>query len=225
MQRTKVILSCTTILCIAAMAGPVNGADYYGGLMLGYSGGPGFQVNGLVTDFSTGFPLSLRLALGYTSVDPGSANGARKIFINDATNGTPQQKGWFWDFRFDFVFRLKAETFRNFSLFLGPRYAKYTANFNFIGGNEDFDVTSNQWGLGLGLDGVFAMGSRANLVLTGGVDYYAKSKLSGHDTSYSPDGENVNGRNDYTYADADEVINQPKWEPRLMIGVSYRFGR
>jgi len=224
MFRKKVIISCATILYMAATAGTVAGAEYNGGLMLGYSGGPGFQFNGLVSDISPGFPMSLRLALGYTSVDPGNAAGARKIFINDATNGTPQQKGWYWDFRFDFIYQLRAEKFRNFSLYLGPRFAKYTANFNFIGGNENFDVTSNQWGLGFGMDGVFAMSSRANLVLTGGLDYYAEGKLSGHDTSYSPDGEDVNGRNDYTYADADEVINQPKWEPRIMIGVSYRFG-
>ena len=32
-------------------------------------------------------------------------------------------------------------------VFAGPRYGSFTGNFKFIGGNEDFDVTSSHWGL------------------------------------------------------------------------------
>ncbi len=221
---------CIGVTCVAALvsvtalAGTAVGAQYNGGFLLGYSGGPGGQINGMVSEFSRGFPMAMRFAIGYTSVEPGDAFGARRVFINDATNGTPSQKGWFWDFRFDFVYRFKTATFSNFAFFLGPRYLKYTANFLFVGGNEDFLVNTNQWGLGLGLDGNFAIGQKADLVLTGGLDYYQDAKLSGHDTSYSPSGGDVNSRKGYSYAEADEVINQPKLEPRLMIGVSYRFG-
>jgi hypothetical protein len=42
----------------------------------------------------------------------------------------------------------------------------------------------------------------------------------GHDTSYSPDGVTVNGKHDYTYNDADAAINQPKFLPSLMVGIS-----
>jgi hypothetical protein len=69
------------------------------------------------------------------------------------------------------------------------------------------------------------MGHRADLVITTGLDYYPDSALSGHDTTYAPGGEDVNSRKGYSYSDADEVINQPKLEPRFMIGVNYRFGQ
>ena len=101
---------------------------------------------------------------------------------------------------------------------------KLTANFKFIGGNEDFDVTSNQWGLGIGLEGYFNITQNLQFVLAGGVDYFFAATLSGHDTKYSPDGDDVNPRNDYTYDDADDAINQLSWEPRAIIGLSYWFG-
>jgi len=116
-------------------------------------------------------------------------------------------------------------SFNEFFLAAGPRYSFHTSNFNFIGGNENFDVTSKQWGLGLGAGGAFPMGSKAGFVMSGGADYYFEGALEGHDTAYSPDGEDINGRNDYTFADAQEAINQPVLIFRLMIGVSYYFGR
>ena len=99
----------------------------------------------------------------------------------------------------------------------------FTGNFVFIGGNEDCDITSNQWGLGLGLKAYFEMSNRFDFVTSVGFDYFFSNTLSGHDTEYSPDGENVNGRNDYTFDDADDAINQPKLQPRLMVGVNYHF--
>jgi len=61
-----------------------------------------------------------------------------------------------------------------------------------------------------------------------GVDYYFPSTLRGHDTSYSPDNDNVNPHNDnengdipFTYKDADKAIKQPRFMPRAMIGVNY----
>jgi hypothetical protein len=55
------------------------------------------------------------------------------------------------------------------------------------------------------------------------IEYYFSSRLRGHDTSYSPDGENVNPREEYTYNDANEAINRPGIEFRLMIGLQYHF--
>ena len=105
----------------------------------------------------------------------------------------------------------------------GPRYSMYTANFNFVGGNENFDINTNQWGLGLGLKAYFEMGNKIDFVTTAGFDYYFNTVLSGHDTVYSSDGENVNPRNDYTFEDADAAINNPKFQIRLMVGINYHF--
>lgn len=72
---------------------------------------------------------------------------------------------------------------------------------------------------------MFPMGTKADFVIGAGMDDFFDAQLKGHDTAYSPDGEDVNPRNDYTYTDADEAINQPSLELRFMIGVNYRFGR
>ena len=62
------------------------------------------------------------------------------------------------------------------------------------------------------------------MILTAGIDYYFSCTLSGHDTAYSPAGDDVDPREDYyTYADADAAVGQPKLTPLLMLGVSYNF--
>lgn len=62
-----------------------------------------------------------------------------------------------------------------------------------------------------------------DLMIITGLDYYFQSRLKGHDTAYSPDGEDVNPREDYTFSDADNAINQPGFEACIMFGVAYRF--
>jgi hypothetical protein len=104
----------------------------------------------------------------------------------------------------------------------GPRHSRFKGTSEYIGGNEKFDVTSQHWGLGAGLESFFPVGARTDLGLGGGVDYYFASTLTGHDTSYSPDGSTVNGREDYSHSTADEAIHQPKLELRLMLGFSRR---
>ena len=61
----------------------VEAADFYGGINIGHSGGLGFDVYGSAHNFATGLPLSLRMNLGYSRFDPGNADEARKIFINN----------------------------------------------------------------------------------------------------------------------------------------------
>jgi hypothetical protein len=161
--------------------------------------------------------------VGHTRLDPGDPAAARKIFINDATNGTPQKAGWAWDMRFDFLYDVNLLQASKLYLYGGVRYSMFTANFNFIGGNEDFDVTSNQWGVGLGAKGLFAVSNSIDFSVTAGFDNYFQNALKGHDTSYSPDGLDVNGRNDYTFEDAAQAVNQPGFQPLFMIGVAYRF--
>lgn len=124
---------------------------------------------------------------------------------------------------FDLLYPVQIFSIKQSYLYLGPRYVKFKSNFKFIGGNEDFDVKSNQWGIGAGIESHFPMNNKVDLVVSGGVDYYPSGTLAGHDTSYSPNEEAVNPREDYTYDDADNAINQPKVEPRLVLGVAYRF--
>jgi len=220
-------------LFIISLAGSLHSQSYdnnyssdphfYGGIVTGYNGGFGFQANGTISNFAKGFPLAARFGVGYTLVDPGQPADARKIFINNATNGIPEESGWFWDLRMDLLYNIKLFSLNKSFLYAGVRYSMFTANFKFIGGNEFFDITSNQWGLGGGLESYFALGSNFDLVITAGVDYYFSGTITGHDTSYSPDDESINPREDYTYEDADNSVNQPKVLPRVMVGFNYGF--
>jgi hypothetical protein len=191
------------------------------GGFLGYQNGVSFQVFGTARNFAQGFPFQARFRLARTSLEPGSAPAARKIFINDATNGTPKESGKTWDMGLDGLYPIGART----NFVGGVRYSSFTANFNFVGGNEDFDVTTRQWGLAAGLEAEFPMSSKMSLLISGGGEYFFSSRLSGHDTSYSPDGDNVNPRKDYAYSDADNAVNQPVLRPVALIGFSYRLGR
>lgn len=213
------LLLSTGLSAQPAPAGPTLS----GGVELGYYGGTGFQAFGTVSNVATGFPMNIRFAFGYTSVEPGLSAEARQVFINDATNGIPEEKGRQLDFRMDLLYPVKILNLQRAYLFGGPRHARFLANFKYVGGNEDFDVKSNQWGIGSGVESYFAMSPRVDLVLHLGVDYYFESTLTGHDTAYSPDGDNSNGRDGYTYDDADNAIDQPKVEPRVMLGFAYNF--
>lgn len=218
--------SLLAVMAVPALMPPAShAADFSAGAQMGYIGGGGALVQGEVASFASNFPLSLRLSASLASREPGVATDARRIFINDATNGTPTESGRLSAFSMDLIYPLKATERSGFYVFAGPRYSSFTGNFQFIGGNEDFDITSSGWGAGLGLEGRFQMGMATQFVIGGGGDYYPSYTLTGHDTSYSPDGETINGRDDYTYDNADDAVNQPKWAWRLTLGVNYLFGR
>jgi len=212
------------LAALPAMAQQTTGPQLSAGLTLGYNGGSGAQFDGRVNNLAAGFPMSMKLGLGFVKLDPGSSTDARRIFINDATNGIPEESGQRWDFRLDFMYPVELLGVQRSYVTFGPRYSRFKANFKYIGGNEDFDVKSNQWGFGTGVEGYFAVGHKVDFVLGAGYDYFPGATLSGHDTSYSPDGDDVNPRNDYTYDTADDAINQPKHNLRFQLGVSYAFG-
>lgn len=211
-----------TGLNTSAQTGSIN-PYFSGGFNLGYNSGFGVQGNLTISHFAQDFPLSLRLGVEYTSVNPGNPLEARVIFINDATNGVPEKSGYIWDFRMDFLFRAKIFSLPRSYLFIGPRYSQFNADFKFIDGNEFFNISSNQWGLGIGAQSNFLLTRRLDLVLTTGFDYYFSSAIEGHDTSYGPDGEIINGRKNFTYSDADNAINQPKFVIKAMMGFNYYF--
>lgn len=73
------------------------------------------------------------------------------------------------------------------------------------------------------------MNAKINLILSAGLDYFFDATLKGHDTSYSPDNNNVNPRNDnqngntkFTYKDANKSINQSLLMPRFLVGINYK---
>lgn len=233
-MKSKGIFLALAILIISLIF-PLYGQDNGGkssmvsvGLITGYNRGYGIQGNFTVHNFASEFPFELRLGIGYTWMNPGNAPDARRIFINNATNGTPEKKGGSFDYRLDFLLPKSIFKIEHSYIVFGPRYSTFKGNFKFIGGNEDFDVTSHQWGIGGGIENHFKMTQKLDLVLVFGLDYYFPSTLKGHDTSYSPDNDNVNPRNDnqdndtpFTYKDANKAINQPTFMPRVMIGVNF----
>jgi len=222
MRHSRTLWLCTLLLfCPVA---PADAAEFSAGLLLGHGLGTGGDFSLEAARFAEGLPFSLRLGLGYSLLDPGDAVAARHIFINDNTNGTPEDEGHAYDWRLDLLRELGWGPLAGTRLFGGPRYASFTGTFSYIGGNEEFDVTSDQWGLGAGLERRWAMGSRWGFVMAGGLDYYLSSHIHGHDTTYSPDGEDVNGREGYDYDTADEAINQPELEWRLGLGLNLSLG-
>ncbi|MEA3462764.1 MAG: hypothetical protein U9R49_12835 [Bacteroidota bacterium] len=199
----------------------------YAGFLTGYNRGYGIQANVGLTKVGNESPIELRVGLGYTFLNPGNALDARRIFINNNTNGTPEKSGRSIDYRLDFIFHKPIFGLQHSYLIVGPRGSSFKGNFAYIGGNEDFDVISNQWGLGVGLENRTSLSPKLNLVVAIGLDYYIPSTLTGHDTSYSPDNDNVNARNDnenddepFTYKDANEAISQPGFMPYAMLGLT-----
>jgi len=233
-MRTKIIVALTAVLftgCIPAIYGQNKTRDsrhYTGGVVTGYNRGFGIQANITHHNFSGGFPFDMRFGVGYTMLDPGNAADVRRIFINNATNGVPEKKGRAFDYRLDFMLSKSLFGVSNSYIVFGPRFSTFRGDFKYVGGNEDFDITSHQWGLGGGVEHQFNLTQNLNLILSYGLDQYFPSTLSGHDTSYSPLNDNVNPQNDnqnddnpFTYRDADKAVKQPMFMPHVMLGVSF----
>jgi hypothetical protein len=232
-MKTKklLIVLCMLLVATAYTAyGQEKGSGaskVYAGFLTGYNRGYGIQANVGLTNVGNESPIELRFGLGYTFLNPGNALDARRIFINNNTNGTPEKSGRSIDYRLDFIFHKPIFGLQHSYLILGPRGSSFKGNFAYIGGNEEFDVISNQWGLGVGLENRTSIAANLNLVVAVGLDYYIPSTLTGHDTAYSPDNDNVNTRNDnenddepFTYKDANEAIKQPGLMPYAMIGLT-----
>ncbi len=205
-----------------------SSTQYSVGLLAGYNGGIGGQVNLTAHKPVESLPLDFRFGFGYTNMDPGNSADARRIFINNATNGVPEEKGKAFDYRLDALWPVTLIGNAKSFIAFGPRYSSFRGNFKYVGGNEDFDVTTKQFGVGLGVESHFKMNDKLDLVILAGIDYFLNSTLKGHDTQYSPDDDNVNPRDDnandnipFTYEDADEAINEPEFNPRIMIGINY----
>lgn len=194
-----------------------------GDVKLGYYQGLGFHMSATALNFARDFPFSVRLGLGYARVASGDAWAARRVFINDNTNGTARSNARVWDARLDVLYPVKLLDLKRTMIFAGPRHSDFDAYFEYIGGAETFDVKTQQWGLGGGIETAFALSPRVDMVFSLGADYYFRGTLSGHDTYYRPNGDDTHPIEDYTYAEADQAINQPDVMTRLMAGFSYHF--
>ncbi len=225
-------LNLSILLLLLAFTNQAQTSDESGfalGLSTGYNNGFGVQLHGTALQPLQSLPIQLRVGIGYTKLDPGNAADARRIFINNATNGVPEEKAKAFDYRLDVLWSSNLFNLEEAYWVLGPRYSSYTANFKYVGGNEDFDVTSKQFGVGLGAESRFLISDKLNLIAAAGLDYFFNNTLKGHDTSYNPDNDNINPRNDnqnndeeFTFDDANDAIKQPKFMPRVMLGVIYK---
>jgi hypothetical protein len=191
------------------------------GILFGYTNQFGVNLSGTISEFSYDIPLAVKFSAGYNLREPGDPLRAREIFINDNTNGDPAESGHNFDLRLDFAYPINILSIRKSYLLVGPRYSMHTSTFEFVGGNEFFDITSSQFGVGAGLETYFGISPNLSFVFSGGFDYYFDAQIGGHDSAYNPDGTEVSGREDFTYTDADNAINQPKYEFRFMAGLSF----
>jgi hypothetical protein len=232
-MKTKELLAALALLLLG-IGSSASGQEkdksplkYSAGVATGYNRGFGIQTNITASDFGKNFPVNLRLGVGLSLLNPGNAADARRIFINNATNGVPEKNGRSFDLRLDFMFPKTIFGNSNSYVVAGPRFSTFRGHFDYVDGNEVFDVTSHQWGVGLGLENHFKMTEKLSLFLTYGVDCYLPATLSGHDTSYSPDNDNINPEDDnqndnnpFKYKDANKAIYQPFIMPRVMIGLN-----
>ena len=223
MSMRAVLLLCGFTLLAQA---PCSGAAMLTatGLSLGTNGGLGAEGSVTAYDVAQGFPFSVRLGASLLSVDAGDAVLARRVFVNEATNGSPEKSAHRWDLRLDLRHQIQGSRFHGAWGYFGPRLSLFRATYDFAGGNETFDVTTNQWGFGAGIETLYPMGAAVDLSVSVGLDGYANADFIGHDSTYSPDNTNVNPKEAFTYASADKAVNQPRLAPRLMVGITRRLG-
>lgn len=216
---------CPSVLAFAMLlAAPAGAVVTSADIGFGATAGTGVQAGLTLHQFTRDVPLSLRLAGAYSSRDGGRALDARHVFINDNTNGTPEESADTWQFRLDLMLPLTEIGRSPVSVGAGLRRASFTGTYNFIGGNEKFDVTSSQWGVGLFLETAFAVSDQLDFMITAGADHFFDAALAGHDTTYDPDGDHANPRDGYDYESADDAINQPTFEFHGLLGLRLRLG-
>jgi hypothetical protein len=227
LTKTRTLILAT--MTAAVISAPAMAWDKYNLLMGGYYNGPSVAGTIGVANIFEKVPLSAEISLGYSWTPAGDGTLARKVFINQDTGGDndAQSSGGVLDFTINALYPLN-ENYGpiKFYVFGGPRIEHYDVRWDYVGGDEDFDIVSWVYGLGGGLRGVMPLGKKINAVLQLGIDYFPRTAIYGHDATYYPDNSNVNGRNDgagynYTYADAENATTVPHLRPRVMAGIQF----
>jgi hypothetical protein len=229
-MRTKRITLMAAILVGAAISIPAHAMEKYDILGAGYYDGPSVAGTFGLGDLFEKVPLGAEVELGYSWTRKGDPILARKVFINAATGGDndAQSSGGVLDLGINATYPLN-QTYGpvKFFVFAGPRFAHYDVRHEYVGGNEDFDIVSNVWGLGGGLRGVMPLGRNFSAIMQLGLDYYPRGSIYGHDATYYPNDSNINARaiNDnaangyYNYSDAARATTVPHLRPRVMVGI------
>jgi hypothetical protein len=212
--------AAAAVLLVAAA--PARALDMSYDLLSGWQNGIGFRGVATAQKVIAGAPVAFSFGFGHTLIDPGDALLARHVFINDNTNGTPEKSGTVNDFRLDAVWLLDVARLEDAGVFGGVRYSMFQGRFHYVDGNEDFDVLSNDWALGVGFRGAFAVSRQWSISLSAGLDWFPSRSLYGHDATYNSNGTSVNARGDYGWADASRAINHPALVPSLLFGMSWR---
>ena len=219
---TAVLFAFNASLLISQQSPPISTSPrYFIDIQTGYADYFSISASGAIADFTYDLPLAIKFGVSYNINDAGDPWAARKVFINDNTNGDPEKSAHSFDLRLDFAYPVKLLPVRRTYLYAGPRLSFYTATFEFVGGNEFFDIQTTQFGLGTGLEAHLGISQNLSFIINGGIDYFFDSEIGGHDTFYNPDGTDISGRLDYTYDDADQAIGQPGIVVRLLFGLSF----
>ena len=199
----------------------------YQELAVGYYNDLGVTLGLRVEDSASEFPFFLQTRIGAVyQFEPGNAEDARKIFINDTQGGNIQEYGLSYMVALDFGWKILVKESFQLELHASGLLNHYEAHYAFIGNNEAFTVKATTLGIGIGAGlRVGFSDSRTSLIVKGGLEFFPKSRIDSHGTFfYTPDGKDDKTRNDYTYEDADESINQPDFRPYVQIGILFPIG-
>ncbi|MBB6481209.1 hypothetical protein [Spirochaeta isovalerica] len=196
-------------------------------LAVGYYNDLGVTLGLRLDDSESDFPLFIQVRSGASyQFEPGNAEEARKIFINDNQGGNIQEYGLSLMVALDAGWKIPVKDNLTAELTVSGLINHYQAHFAFIGNNEAFSVKSTGWGVGLG--GGLRMGfsrSRTSISVKAGLEFFPKTRIDAHGTFYyNPDGLDDSPRQDYTYDDADSAINQPFFRPYVQVGFLFPVG-
>lgn len=216
-------------LAAAVVSAPAHAWEKYDIFESGYYDGPSVEGVWGLNDIFEKVPLGFELGLGYSWTPTGNGTLARMVFINQDTGGDDdeQSSGGVLDLTVNVTYPLMG-TYGpiKFYAFGGPRVERYDVRWEYVGGDEDFDITSWVYGLGGGLRAVMPLSKRFNAMLQLGLDYFPRSSIYGHDATYYPNNSNINARDNgagytYTYQDAEDATTVPHIRPRVMLGIQF----
>lgn len=190
------------------------------GVLTGYYKGMGIMAQSTV---SPGLPGYIRIASGYTTLDPGKEDRVSRIYGQGTASGQSDKSGSIWDVRVDYLYPLNWPEPMQTRLFAGFRYASYSGLFMYD--TEQLEVTTQVQGWGFGFEIGYPLSSRWEVVIQNGWDFYSAPTLSSGQVVYSPGGGQENASGGFTYKEANDAIFQPRFEIRWMVGVNMRLGR